>query len=282
MRECKMTTIKVPYLATVWAVGSLVDNKTIHPVVTSERKRALKPGPFYSVCEAEFTVETLGTKSFVKFSINDGGIGNPDFCLDSDGQFYFVTDALEYLSNLNINEHSSFYVSDIHCARISVRDENPCGEPRKFEKYWSFFGSASDLSEKAVIVGEGYDADIFTDIQTGLDKFVMIDGQLCIKTREPLILIRPGHSQPLHLICESPYEDIFSDDEYISCNEKLLYSLSKTFAIVSIFQANCLTNIRGDHTLLNKEDNRNLTEFVKQVVSDIPYQHNVAYGYSGR
>ncbi len=261
-----MTTIRLPYIHTVWATGTIVDNGVKHPISNiAPKKRAMKPAPFYAVRETEFNIDTLDSdNAFVKFSIKEGGDRKREekFCLDSNGNFYFVTNGMECLTTLEHIHASSYHISEIQYARCLIMDENHSEQTRIFPRHELFYGRAEDLSHNAVILGEGYDAEIFEMMQNNLDRFVLIGGDLCLKTQEPFLLRTPNNTR---LISENSWSNRCNGNEYISYDTQGIYG---RFIVNSVFQfPDCLRVLSGDKSLLRKNDDRNLTKWVSNMLN---------------
>ncbi len=172
-----MTTIKVPYLATVWAVGSFDYNQ--HTAKSAARrgylmrnqhlggKRCFKPAPFYAERSFEVDIPTM-EKNYVIFEIlehgytseDDNGIENGldigKYMLDEDGIFYQVVSA-DTMSKVAILETNDIFRH--HQTAV-------CDDSEHFNRYivdldkniaryhTGFRAGVEDLSSNAIIVDD--------------------------------------------------------------------------------------------------------------------------------
>ncbi len=297
-------TIKIPYLATVWATGSFGNEHSNPDWIIPGRKMTRLPAPFYKRVVGEFEIDTIDENN-VEFDITTER-DKKHFCLDADGEFYlrelgFLNGNL-YSGKMNLSTTEAIpllernNILDDKQVMISVSKE--CKTPTHIlsnvrnatfyrpGRMTGFLASVDDLGANAVIIDECDDR--FKDIQAELKKYAYHNGRFWHKTKEPMIAhitkAIVSHSQ---IICDQEYHQNlwnmimnqvfdFALPNTSVHGKKLMDYVEATgnrlgIELHSIWQdegKKYLSEITGNADLLNASDNRDLCKMALKMYSE--------------
>ncbi len=258
-----MTKITLPYLHTVWATGSFNSDHGNHPITTvalqTDRKRTKLPLPFYAQRCAEFEISEID--DYVQFDIfiqrSPRKNARYTLCLDSEGNLYKQKWKIEEISNpnsFNLWTSDNRLVWEQTGVNLHVTEDIPNRRPGNDGRY-IFFGSISDLSNNAVIVGESCEENQKFAIQEILDRFTIINGFVWEKTPEPFLCEFVGETS--HLV----FEDDIASVVRVQCHKKS-HSIFQHTEINNVF----IENVTGSESLLNREDNRDFNKALEECI----------------
>ncbi len=201
-----MTTVTIPYLATIWATGafdynqhtrhSKIDIRTLIGVnLDMTRKRCSVSSPFYIEKTVELVVDSMEGVDKVVFTIDNRNDLYGEFILSETGDFYKPVCAVgEEIARMQQNPvfGSLQRIVDAGDNRKNMRDNHPAehtvsrGRTRRFVSTIDHIAGFNDLDAGCFIIDDedGKPAEL----QKCLKNFTLYDDAFWIKTEEPLIL----------------------------------------------------------------------------------------------
>ncbi len=248
------TTIKLPYTKTIWATGSINDDGTVHPgmfPVVPNKKRAVKPRPFYAFQEGEFTIERLDR--YVIFNTREyrsGHLSGKEFCADVDDNLFLKTLSLP----VDTREFEDWTLMS-KLFEVDSLEGNGLID--------SFYGSVSQLGSNAVIVDEPDCTHRILEIQEMIDNRVVCENAVYVRQTPLMFMSIDGDGDHIFSVSQLC-------GKIINC-----VSLRREFEIYSLCQKTDVINVlSGNEQILNKEDNTDWTEVIKKLARE-HFKHRI-------
>ncbi len=307
--------IRIPYLSTVWATGSFESEHSNPNWIMPGRKSTRLPAPFYKHKTATFEIETItgnnvvfdveSDRKITRFCLTEEGdfyrkeIGslNPEFSGDKTINTIQAISLMER-NNIFLDEQVLYSPSTHHELPKTILHHTQTVTPENIHPHSryrpaGFLASVEDLSANAIIHDETDDR--VQVLEECLQGWVYHDGDFWEKGREPLLIkaVSPHRTENRLIFGKWSANLLFSfltghlfsffplAGGFHSMKNKIQHFVENWsddglgLEIMSVWQSDKVSYVKGDESLLRKTDERDLTKRIINMLVQCEFDYRM-------